>query len=168
MNLHQSIFFVLFSNSNIFSRSIIENPGKWDTLISHTAPKWLLNLFIFHLWWNTDVLKHKQAQGGFPTFSEFVKFMKEQSELANLPVISSEAIEDLEDSSKAGTNSRSAYTFQVLTESQNNCCLCGGQHKLYKWQGFLDMNVERYNTVAEPHLCYFCLNSEHESSEIHV
>ena len=38
--------------------------------------------------------KHKKSSRGFPSFSKFVDFIKEQSMLANLPVTSLEAVKE--------------------------------------------------------------------------
>ena len=127
------------------------------------------------------------------TFEDFAKFVKEEPELANDPIVSPNVLKverkksdtlfrmGQRARSSKGDSSLSASTFAVSsTQSQNNsvppskpsaehtdqtCPLCNGQHTLVKCNKFLKKSVDdRSKFLQSKGLCYGCFGKGHVSS----
>lgn len=127
------------------------------------------------------------------TFGDFVKFVKEEAELANDPIFSPSALKAERKKSDTpfrmgrrtrpskGDNSSSASAFAVSSTQPHNsfvplskpsaeqpdqtCPLCNGQHTLVKCNKFLKKSVDdRSEFLRSKGLCYGCFGSGHVSS----
>ena len=121
------------------------------------------------------------------TFSDFVKFVKEEAELANDPIFSPDALKKernktvtvnqprfgrkIRPKSKGvdGANGTSLATGGLPIESKieseksyQPCPLCEGQHSLVKCSSFLKKSVDqRSDVIREKGLCYGCFKRGH-------
>ena len=124
------------------------------------------------------------------TFSDFVKFVKEEAELANDPIFSPDALKKernktvtvnqprfgrkIRPKSKGvdGASGTSLATGGLPTESKiaseksyQPCPLCEGQHSLVKCSSFLKKSVDqRSDVIHEKGLCYGCFKRGHMSA----
>ena len=124
------------------------------------------------------------------TFSDFVKFVKEEAELANDPIFSPDALKKernktvtvnqprfgrkIRPKSKGvdGANGTSLATGGLPIESKieseksyQPCPLCEGQHSLVKCSSFLKKSVDqRSDVIREKGLCYGCFKRGHMSA----
>ena len=127
------------------------------------------------------------------TFGDFVKFVKEEAELANDPIFSPSALKAERKKSDTpfrmgrrtrpskGDNSSSASAFAVSSTQPHNsfvppskpsaeqpdqtCPLCNGQHTLVKCNKFLKKSVDdRSEFLRSKGLCYGCFGNGHVSS----
>ena len=124
------------------------------------------------------------------TFSDFVKFVKEEAELANDPIFSPDALKKernktvtvnqprfgrkIRPKSKGvdGASGTSLATGGLPIESKiaseksyQPCPLCEGQHSLVKCSSFLKTSVDqRSDVIREKGLCYGCFKRGHMSA----
>ena len=124
------------------------------------------------------------------TFSDFVKFVKEEAELANDPIFSPDALKKernktvtvnqprfgrkIRPKSKGvdGASGKSLATGGLPIESKiaseksyQPCPLCEGQHSLVKCSSFLKKSVDqRSDVIREKGLCYGCFKRGHMSA----
>ena len=124
------------------------------------------------------------------TFSDFVKFFKEEAELANDPIFSVDALKKernktvtvnqprfgrkIRPKSKGvdGASGTSLATgglpIESKIDSENSyqpCTLCEGQHSLVKCSSFLKKSVDqRSDVIREKGLCYGCFKRGHMSA----
>ena len=134
----------------------ILNHNRQNQKILQLLPDYMINK------WNERVLKHKKSSGGFPSFPKFVDFIKEQSELANLPVTSLEAVKE---ASKV-KQPQLKLSLKTASTELPLCCVCNGNHKPYKCSKLAEMAVpERFSTAKQLKLCFLCLNQDHFSKE---
>ena len=124
------------------------------------------------------------------TFSDFVKFVKEEAELANDPIFSPDALKKernktvtvnqprfgrkIRPKSKGvdGASGTSLATGGLPMESKiaseksyQPCPLCEGQHSLVKCSSFLKKSVDqRSDVIREKGLCYGCFKRGHMSA----
>ena len=103
------------------------------------------------------------------SFAEFVRFVKEESDLANDPVFSPDVLkrerkglETTKDYRGKGRNKADSFAISTI---QEQCPLCKGTHPLTKCQEFKKKRVEeRREFVKTKGLCFGCLKSVHLSS----
>ena len=124
------------------------------------------------------------------TFSDFVKFVKEEAELANDPIFAPDALKKernktvtvnqprfgrkIRPKSKGvdGASGKSLATggshkeSKIASEkSHQPCPLCEGQHLLVKCSSFLKKSVDqRSDVIREKGLCYGCFKRGHMSA----
>ena len=131
-------------------------------------------------------LQSKDKQVGF---GDFVKFVKQEAELANDPVFSPDALkrERRKASTKESTGdtqkrqaknvNKSSHSFatsglpskpsdsyrSAVSQRQDpTCAMCKGKHSLLKCQDFAKATVDkRHETVKTNRLCFRCLKRNH-------
>ena len=100
------------------------------------------------------------------SFAEFVQFVKEESDLANDPVLSPDVLkrerkglETTKDYRGKGQNKADSFAISTI---QEQLPLCKGTHPLTKCREFKKKRVEeRREFVKNKDLCFGCLKSGH-------
>ena len=140
--------------------------------------------------WRRHVHEAQTKTKKIITFSDFVKFFKEEAELANDPIFSVDALKKernktvtvnqprfgrkIRPKSKGvdGASGTSLATgglpIESKIDSENSyqpCTLCEGQHSLVKCSSFLKKSVDqRSDVIREKGLCYGCFKRGHMSA----
>ncbi|XP_060571867.1 uncharacterized protein LOC132730038 [Ruditapes philippinarum] len=122
--------------------------------------------------WTTTATRYKQSFNvAFPPFSEFAKFVREQSRIRNDPSFNFDA--PLSVATATPKHTRSSYDRHVsvrkTTVIDDKCPIHRTSHKLEKCRVFKGMSQdEKKKFLFEKHLCFKCYSSQHRASECHM
>ena len=161
------------------------NDDQENRKIASKLPKWAVDR------WSRIVYQWKTNKGTFPSFSEFVKFLSKEADIACDPVVSAQSFrEEVSKKSneevwrgrtrfdgrrrpyspsslhKANVNKvqRQGVRSQENKHSVKTCLLCKGNHGLDKCEEFLRKEVRaRKEYVTENRLCFARLEPGHLS-----
>ena len=145
--------------------------------LQEKLPDWIVNR------WARIVADVMDAQRRTPSFSEFVKFLKKESDIVNNPMTSLGPARGKNTSSDAATakpndrkqtsRARSLATGQAAEPAAGaparrrlSCYCCSEGHMLHNCKQFLGMTVAaRRDFVKRERLCFGCLGKGHMTKE---
>lgn len=126
-------------------------------------PDWLVSR------WNRKAMEAKQANAGYPPFSELVDFLSKEADLACDPISSIQALKRVESEKPKYPRSQTvqAKTLSTNTTQRNipSCIFCKRTgHILAKCRKFMERTIEdRVKFVHAEKLCFGCLGPGHQS-----
>ena len=160
---------------------------KENQSILKKLPDWIVNR------WARQANEWKKKKSEFPPFTEFVRFLSEEAEIATDPVTAtcnlrgaSSKRYDGEPRAKKHVGATATAAKPVSDARQKNsvkqentkstddsterkrkpCILCSGDHHLNSCEDFLKKTlVERQQYVKENRLCYCCFKPYHRSKD---
>ena len=148
------------------------NDDQENRKLVSKLPKWAIDR------WSRVVHQCKTEKGTFPPFSEFVKFLSREADIACDPVISFQSLK--EDDSKRPNDDdghsktkfgyrRRTFGSSFFTNKGNKtagrtCRLCKGRHDLDKCEEFKKRDIPSRKEYASANgLCFGCLEPGHLS-----
>ena len=147
------------------------NDNQENCKLVTKLPKWAID----H--WSRVIHQSKTERGTFPPFSEFLKFLSREADIACDPVVSSQSLKD--DNKKPNDNDgqmktkfgyqRRAFGSSFFANKGNKtsgrtCRLCKGRHDLDKCEEFKKKDVpSRKEYASASGLCFGCLEPGHLS-----
>lgn len=125
--------------------------------ILEKLPDWVVNR------WGRKVYDWEEEYDEFPPFSEFVKFLSKESDIANNPVTSLMAIRKesfVKYDRKQG--SRKGVSHVVETQDVKTCRFCSKSHHLSECPEFSKKSyLDKRAYVFKERLCYCCMKGGH-------
>ena len=128
--------------------------------------------------WCKRAVDQREDHGAYPTFSDFVKFIKRVAAQASDPVYGNGASgpSNARGSKSTGAGNATCYTVGVeqsgpersgnVPNTEDPCVLCNQRHRLWRCNSFKSMSPKaRFDLVKSNKLCYLCLRSGHRVND---
>ncbi len=148
-------------NINLNVLDDVQENGKMLTKL----PDWMTRR------WVRFVSDYKEKARCFPPFSEFMKFVVKEAEIACEPITTMKTIKPKEVKDHKRTPGASCLSIDSKETTSNHketnskkCALCEKSHHLVNCKLFKNKDIESRKTlIREKRLCYGCLNPGHVS-----